>query len=250
MYPSVLFTPFHYRFVIPFHFVRNISFPERGQLYVNTSDNSFYIGNSENLPVKLITELNIGDYETGGSAHDWPSKADLTLGNTVVWAGENWLVCHTTETEAYLILTYAYSQCNFDSLQKQCNSFRDSKFTQDQLAVLKPITPPDRGASGNGSTQSDMYSTTSGKVFVPSRPQFNGAYSGGFSYFTGNSQRSINAEYWTCSYDPRDGDYQRTNYRISVRENGSFDDSGWSDASSYTQLGFRPAICIDLTLYD
>ena len=226
------------------------SFLKSGRIYVNSADNSFYIGNSENAPVKLITELNIGDYETGGSAHDWPSKADLTLGNTVVWAGENWLVCHTTETEAYLILTYAYAQCTFSSLQSQCNSFRDSKFTQDQLAVLKAITPPDRGASGNGSTQSDMYSTTSGKVFVPSRPQFNGRYSDGFSYFTGNSQRSINAEYWTCSEDPADYDHQRTPYYISIATNGSFRDSAWSTSESYRQLGFRPAICVDLTLYD
>ena len=225
-------------------------FLKRGCVYVNTSDNSFYIGSDENLPVKLITELNIGDYETGGSAHDWPDKADLTLGNTVVWAGENWLVCHTTETEAYLILTYAYTQCTFSSLQSQCNSFRDSKFTQDQLAVLKPITPPDRGASGNGYTQGDMYSTTSGKVFVPSRPQFNGRYSDGFSYFTGNSQRSINAEYWTCSEDPADHDSQRTPYYISIATNGSFRDSAWSTSESYAKNGFRPAICVDLTLYD
>lgn len=243
-------------------------------MFVNSKTGSFYIGDSTNSPVEVLTvnsgPIDVRNVETfcgltldeifakakeegiggGGSAHDWPSKADLTLGNTVVWAGENWLVCHTTETEAYLILTYAYSQCNFDSLQSQCNSFRDSKFTQDQLAVLKPITPPDRGATGNGSHQNDMYSTTSGKVFVPSRPQFNGAYSDGFSYFTGNSQRSINAEYWTCSFDPSDGDSQRTAYRIAIHENGSFNDSAYSNSSSHVQLGFRPAICVDLTLYD
>ena len=216
-------------------------------MYVNSTDNSIYIGNAINAPVKLITELNIGDYETGGSAHDWPSKADLTLGNTVVWAGENWLVCHTTETEAYLILTYAYSQCTFSSLQSQCNSFRDSKFTQDQLAVLKPITPPNLGPGDDSRGEGqDMYSTTTGKVFVPCRSQFNGS----FTWFNSNSRRAFSCNYWTCSYDPSTqwGDFdQRDSYQIYVNLNGYFGENG--NSTSYLEYGFRPAICIDLSLY-
>ena len=175
--------------------------------------------------MKLITELNIGDYETGGGDEpstnpEWPALKDLTLGNTITWADQQWIVSHVTRTEAYLTLKGLSGRSTWNNLQSACTSFAN-KFTEAQKACLKSVT------AGN----------TSGKVFVATYEQMGG----GFSYFNSNSRRALNEDYWTStkinSYDA-----------WGVNTNSSSGDSilnyGRSDS-----LGFRPSVCIDLTKY-
>lgn len=177
--------------------------------------------------MKLITELNIGDYETGGSAHDWPNKTDLTLGNTIVWAGNRWIVAHVTNTEAYLVLesvtghkgTFLGGTFNGTGVQDKCTEFL-TKFTQEQTSVLKSVVA-DR---------------TAGLVFCPTRAQ----YSGGFYWFTSNDRRKVGTMYWTSTYD--DSSW-------SVDENGNIQEHSMGNATS-TIADFRPAVCVDLTMYD
>ena len=145
------------------------AFLKTSRIYVNTSDNSFYIGSIENLPVKLITELNIGDYETGSGGGDepstnpeWPDKSTLTLGNTVSFAAREWIVSHITETEAYLTFKDLAGYSTWDGLQSSCTLF-EKQLTEEQKACLKRVTAD----------------STSGKVFVATYTQMNG----GFSYF-------------------------------------------------------------------
>ena len=198
-------------------------------MYVNTSDNSFYIGNSENTPVKLITELNIGDYEAGGGGDEpstnpeWPNKSDLTIGNTITWANQQWIVSHMTNSEAYLTLKGLSGESTWTNLQNACTTFA-SKFTEAQKACLESVT------AGN----------TSGKVFVATKDQMAGEY-GGFSYFNSNSRRNIGMDYWTSTASteiPPDYAWVVTSY-------GGVDDSNHKSDS----YGFRPSVCIDLTLY-
>lgn len=194
-------------------------------MYVNSKTNDFYIGDSKNSPVKLITELNIGDYETGGGDEpstnpEWPALEDLTLGNNISWANQQWIVSHVTSTEAYLTLKGLSGRSTWNNLQSSCTTFAN-KFTEEQKKCLKSVT------AGN----------TSGKVFVATFDQMGG----GFSYFNSNSRRALNEDYWTSteinSYDA-----------WGVNTNSSSGDSilnyGRSDS-----LGFRPSVCIDLTKY-
>lgn len=197
-------------------------FLKRGCVYVNSSDNSFYIGNSENAPVKLITELNIGDYETGGGGDEppanpeWPALKDLTVGNTITWASKQWIVSHKTADTCYLTLNGLANDSTWHNLQSNCTRFA-SQLTEKQKECLKSVT------AGN----------TSGKVFVATEAQMNG----GFSYFNSNSRRSLGTNYWTSTRkDADDGRFVYPDGSIN-----SFD-------KSYS-YGFRPSVCIDLTKY-
>ena len=192
-------------------------------MYVNTSDNSFYIGNSENAPVKLITELNIGDYETGGGDEpstkpELPDKDSLTVGNTVMFAGHDWIVSHKTADSCYLTLKGLSGESTWKNLQSACTTFA-YQFTEAQKACLKSVT------AGN----------TSGIVFVATREQMNG----GFSYFNSKSRRRAGRAYWTST--ERDSDYAWL-----VNTDG---DITLSDGLQSFSLAFRPSVCIDLTLY-
>ena len=152
---------------------------------------------------------------------NWPNKSDLTLGNTISWAGQEWIVSHVTSTEAYLTLKGLSSQSIWNYLQSTCTNFA-KKFTEEQKACLKSVT------AGN----------TSGKVFVATYEQMDG----GFSYFNSDIRRSVGDTYWTSSGD---GLY----YVWIVGSDGSCyrDDLYYGQSGSY---GFRPSVCIDLTLYD
>lgn len=195
-----------------------------GRLYVNTSDSSFYTGSGENLPVKLITELNIGDYETGGGDEpstnpEWPALEDLTLGNNISWAGQEWIVSHVTNAEAYLTLNGLSSRYAWYSLQDACTNFA-SQLTEAQKECLKSVS------AGN----------TEGKVFVATRAQMEG----GFSYFTSNSRRNVGSEYFTSS------EYNAV-YAFGVNSEGSI---YYDEVYTRSQpRGFRPSVCIDLTKY-
>ena len=158
----------------------------------------------------------------GGTTNpELPDKGSLTLGNTVTFADKQWIVSHVTNTEAYLTLSDLLGRYTWNYLQNACTTFANSSLTEAQRGCLKSIT------AGN----------TSGKVFVATYDQMDG----GFSYFNSDSKRRTGSVYWTSTEaDSVDAWYVRSDGRLS---SNSFDDKS-------TSYGFRPSVCIDLTLYD
>lgn len=142
---------------------------------------------------------------------------DLYVGNTITWAGKQWIVAHTTSTEAYLTLAELSGKSTWNNLQSTCTSWDSSNLNDDQRACLKTIT------AGN----------TSGKVFVATMNQMNG----GFSYFNSDSRRSTGSEYWTSTQN-YSSDYAWYMYS----------DGGIGYNFKLLSFGFRPSICLDLTL--
>lgn len=193
-----------------------------------------------------LTLYDSGD--SGGSEEpvtnpNWPNKSDLVVGNTINWAGHDWIVSHIAVTdqdlsnvkavEAYLTLKELDSLVEFGygtELDTSCSQWQSRTFTSEQLSCLKEITA----------------GVTSGKVFVATYDQMNG----GFSYFNSNARRIVsNYEsfesgdgryYWTSTQDDGlDASYVRSN--TGELENGR---------AKWLQSGFRPSVCVDLTLYD
>ena len=155
----------------------------------------------------------------GGTTNpELPDKGSLTLGNTVTFAGKQWIVSHVTDTEAYLTLKSLSGNSTWTNLQSACTSFAN-QLTDAQKNCLKSVT------AGN----------TSGKVFVATKDQMNGD----FSYFDSDSRRSASDLYWTSTmYDSR--------YAWCVLSVGSFDHYNFKSSP----FGFRPSVCIDLTIYN
>lgn len=151
--------------------------------------------------------------------HDWPDKSQLTLGNNINWAGEQWIVSHVTSTEVYLTLKYLDGNCSFNYLQYTASTWANEHFTDDQLQCLKWIRA----------------GTTNGKVFVATSAQMDG----GFSYFNSESRRSVGSIYWTSTIGG-------SSYAWYVGSDGHIN---YSDNQS-NSYGFRPSVCIDLTLYE
>lgn len=194
-------------------------------MYVNSADGNIYIGDGENAPIKLITETNIGDYETGGGDEpstnpNWPALKDLTLGNIINWADHEWIVCDVIAKEACLALNGASGKSTWYNLRSACTNFAN-KLTSEQKACLKSVTTP----------------ATSGVVFVATFDQADG----GFAYFTSSSRRNIGVEWWLSSEVGSSGS-SRGSY---IQSDGSLSDG--TDKSS--SLSFRPFVCIDLTKY-
>ena len=214
---------------LPFILYAIYPFLKSGVVFVNSADGNIYIGNGENAPVKLITELNIGDYETGGGGDEpstnpnWPALKDLTLGNTINWANQEWVVSHVTSTEVYLTLKGLLGNSTWFNLQSACTNFAN-KFTEAQKGCLKSVTADD----------------TSGIVFVATRAQMDG----GFSYFTINSRRRLGNEYWTSTEN-------NSAFPWYVDSDGTITHgTGLDYVDKSRSLGFRPSVCIDLTLYN
>ena len=168
----------------------------------------------------MVTELNIESYVKEYSVvPEIPDKGSLTLGNTVTFANYEWIVSHVTDTEAYLTLNGVFGESIWDGLQDTCIRFAN-KFTETQKAYLKSVT------AGN----------TSGIVFVATYDQMDG----GFSYFNSNSHRRINEKYWTST------EVDLGNAWL-VYLDGSLD-HGYGSYQSDSN-GFRPSVCVDMTLY-
>lgn len=198
------------------------------------------VGNVQTLSGYTFDEMlqkmiDAGFNSGGGSSSitsNWPVKSELTLGNNIVWAGNKWIVAHVTDTEAYLVLESVTGQSGTfngglfggSGIQDKCNSFL-AKFTQEQTSVLKSVVADE----------------TAGLVFCPTRAQYNG----GFSWFTSNERRKVGAEYWTSTWE-RGGSNDGT---WSVTSNGSLTKHTIGNATS-DSADFRPAVCVDLTLYD
>lgn len=142
--------------------------------------------------------------------HDWPDRSQLTLGNTISWANKQWIVSHVTGTEAYLTLEGLFGNSTWNKLQSACMTFA-SLLTEAQKACLKK------------------------NVFVATKNQMEG----GFSYFNSNSRRRLNGHYWTSTM-------YNSNYAWAVDVDGSF----YSGEIQINMSGFRPSVCIDLTLYE
>ena len=155
----------------------------------------------------------------GGTTNpELPDKGSLTLGNTVMFASHYWIVSHVTENDAYLTLKGLSGNSTWYNLQSACMSFA-SKFTKEQRACLMSVT------AGN----------TSGIVFVATKDQMNG----GFSYFNSDSRRSLNGIYWTSTPSSMGNAW-------GVYAAGSL----YSNGNQSTSDGFRPSVCINLTLYN
>lgn len=148
-----------------------------------------------------------------------PDKDSLTIGNTVTFAGKQWIVSHKTTDTCYLTLKDVLSKSTWHDLQKNCTNFENS-LSEAQRRCLKHVT------AGN----------TSGKVFVATKDQMDGS----FSYFNSDSCRSLNVIYWTSTEANS----------ISAWYVGTDGGLIHSTISQSDSLWFRPSICIDLTLYN
>ena len=170
---------------------------------------------------KKISVPDLVNFVGGGTNPEWPDKSQLTLGNTITWAGQEWIVSHVTSTEVYLTLKGLSSRSTWNNLQSACSDYAN-RFTEEQRACLKSVT------AGN----------THGIVFVATYDQMNG----GFSYFNSNSRRNIGSYYWTSTEHYT---YPYNAYIVGL--NGGIDFFG-EDKSAPN--GFRPSVCVDLILYE
>lgn len=170
---------------------------------------------------KKISVSDLINYVGGGSNPNWPDKSQLTLGNTVTWAGYDWIVSHKTADACYLTLKGLSGNSTWTNLQSACTSFA-SKFTAEQKACLKSVT------AGN----------THGIVFVATEDQMDG----GFSYFNSIGRRNLNEAYWTST---KSGSI----YAWYVNSYGYLNSDYYSGGNLSFSYGFRPSVCVDLTLY-
>ena len=166
-----------------------------------------------------------GTYYTGATItmvstipDEFPDPDSLTVGNTINWANQQWIVSHKTADTCYLTLKGLSGNSTWRNLQSACTNFA-TKFTEAQKACLKSVT------AGN----------TSGKVFVATKDQMDG----GFSYFNNNSRRALNEVYWTSTESD-------SGIAWYVFTDGSlYDFYGGPQSNS---SGFRPSVALDLTL--
>lgn len=154
-----------------------------------------------------------GTYYTGGELSFFHVG---DVGDTMTFAGQQWIVSHKTSTEAYLTLNGLSGNSTWNNLGSTCQTWENSHLNASQKAILKSIT------AGN----------TNGYVFVATYDQMNG----GFSYFNSNTRRSVGNFYWTSTATSSGGAWY-------VGSDGGISyNYGTSDSN-----GFRPSICIDLT---
>ena len=168
-----------------------------------------------------ITDVLDGNLDDGKPIVLTPNIQNVypSVGTHVDWAENDWIVTHVDTNMVYMTLADVVPDwyVAWDDLQDACTSFAD-KFTEEEMACLKSVT------AGN----------TSGKVFVATYEQMDGD----FSYFNSDSRRRADDWYWTSSEeDPNDA--------WVVFSDGIFG----LDGRSYTG-GFRPSVCVDLTLCD
>lgn len=206
----------------------------------DSSGTTYYVLSSTQLTTDSLTASNVlyctesGTYYNGETLKfvpaEFPNPADLTLGNTISWAGQSWIVSHKTETECYLTLAGLDGNSVYDAggsavyagsdLANRAMQFQNG-LTEGQLACLKDVTV-------NGVTA---------KVFVASQNQMDS----GFEYFNSDSSRSVGSDYWTSSANFSYGSWY-------VQANGSFFGYGNFGGDVTSSLGFRPSVCLDLSL--
>ena len=164
-------------------------------------------------------DMSLYDSQGGSELNpELPDKDSLTVGNNIRWAKQQWIVSHKTADTCYLTLKGLSGNSTWFNLQFACTTFAN-QFTEAQKKCLKSVR------AGN----------TSGIVFVATEDQMNG----GFSYFNNNNRRALNEIYWTST------EYNSGNAHY-VNVDGS--PNGYINQS--IPYGFRPSVCIDLTLYN
>ena len=139
------------------------------------------------------------------------------VGDIMTFAGQQWIISHKTASEAYLTLNGLSGNSTWYDLQQKCTNLANS-LNEAQKNCLKSVT------AGN----------TSGKVFVATKDQMDG----GFSYFNSNSRRKASYWYWTSTG-------YNSDHAWGVDTDGSYFNSYYKSNSG----GFRPSVCIDLTLF-
>ena len=195
-------------------------------LFVNSSDNSFYLGSSENKPIRLGTELDPTGADTG-----MPPYEDIVqLGNTITWVNHEWIVVHVTTDQSVLALNGIEGTCRgMEAIVSMATRFELENFTTNQLLRMMKV-----GATG-------VFEPDFNIVYVMDNGMLNRFGDTGYDWFTNNTRRSVRAEYWTSSFN---GNYGM--YTVSVL--GEFNEIRENQMSGYT-AGFRPCVCIDLTKY-
>lgn len=199
------------------------------------------MGDSNNGPVQLITSININSYleNVGTIDPDLPAidnPTSVTVGTTISWAGINWVISHKTDNRLYLTsMTIINDMCSFYELPDHCTDLANT-FTNAELSALVDVS----------------YGNTSGRVFVASYPQMRG----GLNYFRSNENRiasyswgggSENVPYWTSTLSGAVSPTEQAQ-AYYVTEDGAIGPMHDISASQDT-YGFRPSVCIDLTLY-
>ena len=202
--------------------------------YFNSDDrrraNNWYWTSTESVPILawgVDTAGSLGYINKSNSLGFRPSvciELNLNIGNTVTFAGKQWVVSHKTADSLYLTLKGLSGKSTWYDLQNACTNFENS-LTEAQKTCLKRVT------AGN----------TSGKVFVATKDQMDG----GFSYFNSNSHRRLNGVYWTSTEYSSDNAW-------SVCTDRSLDTTYayFYHIAKSTSHGFRPSVCIDLTRHD
>ena len=167
-------------------------------------------------------DMSLYDSQEGGSElnPELPDKDSLTIGNTVTFAGKQYVVSHKTADSCYLTLNGLSGESTWDNLQSACSAYAN-KFTEEQKKCLKNVTAD----------------STSGKVFVATYDQMNGD----FSYFNSGSRRRVGDTYWTST------EYVFGGAWYVSHSDGSIENTYGHKSQSY---GFRPSVCINLTLYN
>ena len=145
-----------------------------------------------------------------------PDKDSLTIGNTVTFAGKQWVVSHKTADTCYLTLKDVLGKSTWYDLQENCTKFAN-QLTEEQRRCLTYVT------AGN----------TSGKVFVATKDQMDG----GFSYFNDDSQRGVGSTYWTSTECNSIGAWR-------VCSDGSLSSLSATGYIQSVSFGFRPSIAI------
>lgn len=183
---------------------------------------TYYVLSEDTIQESASSAPNVY-YCTDGSTYYTGGELSLfyvgNVGDTMTFAGQQWIVAHKTATEAYLTLKELSGNSTWNNLDSTCQTWESNHLNASQKAILKTIT------AGN----------TSGKVFVATKDQMDG----GFSYFNSDSRRQANNWYWTSTGD-------RSGSAWNVSTDGSLVYYGYSTSDSG---GFRPSVCIDLTLF-
>lgn len=151
---------------------------------------------------------------------DIPLTGDLAIGNTVTFDDKSFLVVHNEGTKWYLANSTIVEECTSTVLTTKCTEYLSNfSSTAQNYMVAQTI---------------DSYT---GKVFLPSRTQLNS----GFSYYKNNANRICRykgeASYWWALTSSSSG------YNDSVDSDGAISSNHYS-----VTLGFRPHICIDISL--